>query len=109
MDKSYAEAAQDLGASPVQVFLKVTLPLSLPGIASGVMMVFMPTVSTFAVSEILTNNTIMLFGSVIQEQFNNLMWNQGAALSFIMLIIIGITTLIPGGRNDEATEGGAVV
>ena len=109
MDKSYAEAAQDLGASPAQVFLKVTLPLSLPGIASGVMMVFMPTVSTFAVSEILTNNTIMLFGSVIQEQFNNLMWNQGAALSFIMLIIIGITTLIPGGRNEDAAEGGAVI
>lgn len=109
MDKSYAEAAQDLGASPVKVFLKVTLPLSLPGVASGVMMVFMPTVSTFAVSEILTNNTIMLFGSVIQEQFNNLMWNQGAALSFIMLIIIGVTTLIPGSKNSETVEGGATV
>ncbi|MBP5488424.1 MAG: ABC transporter permease [Bacteroidales bacterium] len=109
MDKSYAEAAQDLGASPVKVFLKVTLPLSLPGVASGVMMVFMPTVSTFAVSEILTNNTIMLFGSVIQEQFNNLMWNQGAALSFIMLIIIGVTTLIPGNKNSETVEGGATV
>ncbi len=109
MDKSYAEAAQDLGASPVKVFLKVTLPLSLPGVASGVMMVFMPTVSTFAVSEILTNNTIMLFGSVIQEQFNNLMWNQGAALSFIMLIIIGVTTLIPGSKNESTVEGGATV
>ncbi len=108
MDKSYAEAAQDLGASPWTVFFKVTLPLSMPGIMSGVMMVFMPTVSTFAVSEILTNNTIMLFGSVIQEQFNNLMWNQGAALSLIMLIIIGITTLLPGGRDSEAAGGATI-
>lgn len=105
MDGSYAEAARDLGASPVQVFFKVILPLSMPGIASGVMMVFMPTVSTFAISEVLTNNTIQLFGSVIQDQFYNLMWNQGAALSFIMLIIIGLTTLIPGSRNDSAVEG----
>ena len=105
MDKSYAEAAQDLGASPVKVFLKVTLPLSMPGVISGVMMVFMPTVSTFAVSEILTNNTIQLFGSVIQEQFYNLMWNQGAALSLVMLLLIGITKLIAGGKDDQVQEG----
>ena len=107
MDQSYVEAAQDLGATPVQVFFKVTLPLSFPGIVSGIMMVFMPTVSTFAVSEILTNNTIQLFGSVIQEQFYNMMWNQGAALALVMLIIIGITTLIPGG-DDEPVEGGLI-
>ena len=107
MDPSYREAAQDLGANSMTVFFKVTLPLSLPGIVSGVMMVFMPTVSTFAVSEILTNNTIMLFGSVIQEQFYNMMWNQGAALSLMMLIIIGITTLFTG-KNEEANEGGLI-
>lgn len=107
MDKSYAEAAQDLGASPATVFLKVTLPLSMPGILSGVLMVFMPTVSTFAVSEILTNNTIQLFGSVIQEQFYNLMWNQGAALSLIMLIIIGVTMYISPDKDEEA-EGGLI-
>ncbi len=105
MDKSYIEAAQDLGAGPVTAFFKVTLPLSMPGILSGAMMVFMPTVSTFAVSEILTNNTVMLFGSVINEQFNNLMWNQGAALSFIMLIIIGITMLASNGKDEESAGG----
>ena len=107
MDKSYAEAAQDRGASPMTVFLKVTLPLSMPGILSGILMVFMPTVSTFAVSEILTNNTIQLFGSVIQEQFYNMMWNQGAALALVMLVIIGITTLIPGNKSAEQ-EGGLI-
>ena len=107
MDRSYSEAAQDLGASPATVFRKVTLPLSLPGVMSGVMMVFMPTVSTFAISEFLTNNKIQLFGSVINEQFNNLMWNQGAALSFMMLIIIGLTTVIFGG-DEQVSEGGLV-
>lgn len=101
MDRSYIEAAQDLGASPLKVFLKVVLPLSMPGVVSGVMMVFMPTVSTFAVSEILTNNRIQLFGSIIQEQFNNLMWNQGAALSLLMLIIIGITTLFQKDKDEN--------
>ena len=101
MDRSYIEAAQDLGASPAKVFLKVTLPLSMPGVMSGVIMVFMPTVSTFAISEILTNNTIQLFGSIIQEQFNNLMWNQGAALSLVMLIIIGLSTLLQKNKDDN--------
>jgi len=108
MDRSYIEAAQDLGATPAQVFRKVTLPLSMPGVLSGIMMVFMPTVSTFAVSEILTNNTIQLFGSVIQEQFYNMMWNQGAALALVMLILIGLTTLIPGGKNTAEQEGGLI-
>ena len=106
MDKSYAEAASDLGATPSQVFAKVTLPLSMPGIASGVMMVFMPTVSTFAISEFLTNNKIKLFGTIIQENINSSMWNYGAALSFIMLLIIGLTTLLSGG--DREVEGGTV-
>ena len=105
MAKSYIEAAQDLGAKPSTVFRKVTLPLSMPGIVSGAMMVFMPTVSTFAISEILTNNTIQLFGSIIQEQFYNMMWNQGAALSLVMLIIIGITMFFSN-NEESANEGG---
>ncbi|MCQ2143358.1 MAG: ABC transporter permease [Bacteroidales bacterium] len=107
MDKSYAEAAEDLGANPVQVFAKVTLPLSMPGVWSGVLMVFMPTVSTFAISEFLTNNKIKLFGTIIQENINSSMWNYGAALAFIMLIIIGITTLFSS-DDDKQVEGGTV-
>ena len=108
MDKSYAEAAQDLGATPGQVFRKVTLPLSMPGVWSGVMMVFMPTVSTFAISEFLTNNKIKLFGTIIQENINNSMWNYGAALSLIMLIIIGLTTALQGGEQTEEVSGGLI-
>ena len=102
MDKSFAEAAQDLGAKPVEVFTKVTLPLSMPGVLSGVMMVFMPTVSTFAISEFLTNNKIKLFGTIIQENINNSMWNYGAALALIMLVIIGLTTFFQGKDTSEA-------
>ena len=107
MDKSYAEAAQDLGATPWKVFWKVTVPLSKPGIVSGVMMVFMPTVSTFAISEFLTNSKIKLFGTIIQENINSSMWNYGAALAFIMLIIIGITSLLSG-KDDKEAVGGLV-
>ncbi len=107
MDKSYSEAAQDLGATPWQVFWKVTVPLSMPGVSSGILMVFMPTVSTFAISEFLTNNKIKLFGTIIQENINSSMWNYGAALAFIMLIIIGVSTLFSGDDEKEA-EGGLI-
>ena len=105
MDISFSEAAQDLGARPREVFWKVTLPLSMPGVVSGIMMVFMPTVSTFAISEFLTNNKIKLFGTIIQENINNSMWNYGAALSLVMLVIIGITTSFQSREDDEEAGG----
>ena len=107
MDKSYAEAAQDLGATPWKVFWKVIVPLSMPGVASGVLMVFMPTVSTFAISEFLTNNNIKLFGTIIQENINSSMWNYGAALALIMLVIIGLTSFLQG-SDKKSSEGGLV-
>ena len=107
MDPSYAEAAEYLGAKPASVFWKVTVPLSMPGVMSGILMVFMPTVSTFAISEFLTNNKIKLFGTIIQENINSSMWNYGAALSLIMLIIIGLTTLFSDSEKT-GTEGGMI-
>ena len=104
---SYAEAAEDLGATPWKVFWKVTVPLSKAGITSGVMMVFMPTVSTFAISEFLTNNKIKLFGSIIQEKIYASQWNYGAALALIMLVIIGITSVFAQ-EDDQAIEGGTI-
>ncbi len=105
MDHSLIEAAQDLGATPTQVFGKTILPLSMPGITSGILMVFMPTISTFAVAELLTLNNIKLFGTVIQESINNSLWNYGSALSLIMLVLIGLTSLFS--KDDETSnEGG---
>ena len=107
MDHSLIEAAEDLGATPSEVFRKVTIPLSMPGVMSGIMMVFMPTISTFAIAELLTMNNVKLFGTTIQENINNGMWNYGAALSLIMLVIIGITSLFSDG--DEQTDSESLI
>ncbi len=108
MDRNLIEAAQDLGATPFQVFSKTIFPLSMPGVTSGVMMVFMPTISTFAIAELLTMNNIKLFGTTIQENINNGMWNYGAALPLIMLLLIGITGLISGEENKTSNQGGLI-
>ena len=104
MDHSLIEAAEDLGATPSEVFRKVTIPLSMPGVMSGIMMVFMPTISTFAIAELLTMNNVKLFGTTIQENINNGMWEYGAALSLIMLVIIGITSLFSDGEEQTDSE-----
>ncbi len=109
LDHSYIEAAQDLGASPVKVFTKVTVPLSMHGVMSGVMMVFMPTISTFAISELLTLNKVKLLGTTIQENINNGMWNYGSTIALIMLLIIGITTLFSDKEDTRANEAGGLL
>lgn len=112
MDVSLFEAAQDLGANRIRVFTKVILPLSAPGVYSGIIMVFMPTVSTFAISELLTHNKITLFGSLIQRSFGEggtTMWNYGAALSLIMLLIIAGTSFFGQGDADVDNQKGGLL
>lgn len=109
MDKSYEEAAFDLGATPWKVFWKVTVPLSMPGVWSGVLMVFMPTISTFAIAELLTLNKVKLFGTTIQENMNNGFWNYGSALALIMLLIIGLTSLLEDNDEKRENEGGGLI
>ena len=106
IDKNLIEAAQDLGAGRRKVFTKVIFPLSLPGVLSGILMVFLPTISTFAISELLTMNNIQLFGSVIQTYImQSDTMNYGAALSLIMLLIIGITSLFTGDDAENESAG----
>ncbi len=111
MDKSYIEAAKDLGSGSVHTFFKVRLPLSLPGIMSGVLMVFMPTVSTFAISEILGDTSTYMFGNIINDWFTasgGSGWNMGSAYSLILLALIGVTMLIANkvtGGKASATGG----
>ncbi|MBQ0102937.1 MAG: ABC transporter permease [Prevotellaceae bacterium] len=109
MDHSYVEAAQDLGATPLQVFRKVTLPLSMPGVGSGVLMVFMPTISTFAISELLTMNKVKLFGTTIQENINNGLWNYGSCLALIMLVIIGVSQMFVSQDDLDSDEKGGLI
>ena len=92
MDKSLIEAANDLGANPVQSFLKVTLPLSLPGVLSGITLVFLPAVSSFFIPKLLGGGQYVLVGNVIETQFlTSGDWYFGAAISLIMAIIIMIS------------------
>ncbi|HRR89310.1 MAG TPA: ABC transporter permease, partial [Eubacteriales bacterium] len=94
IDKSYFEASQDLGANGVTTFLKTTLPLSLPGVLSGIIMVFIPTISTFAISQLLSDSTIFLFGDSIQTKFDQGMFGVGSVMSLVMLIMVLLTNLI---------------
>lgn len=108
-DQNLIEAAQDLGANPRQVFFKTILPLSAPGISSGIMMVFMPVISTFAIAELLTINNIKMFGTTLQENIYNGTWNYGAALSLVMLLLIGLTTLLNSEGTTKAAEEGNLI
>ena len=111
MDKSYLEASYDLGASPVRSFLKVTLPLSMPGVVSGVLMVFMPAISTIGITEMLGNKDVYLFGNLINDYLGEFYtWNIGAAYTFIMLLLIAVSMLIANrfGNGETSAKGGNV-
>ena len=90
LDRNLLEAARDLGANSAQVFLRVILPLSLPGVLSGVTMVFVPSVSTFAISRLLGGGTQMMLGDLIEQQFLGGAYNPhlGAAISMVMMVIV---------------------
>ena len=88
MDKSYAEAAKDLGADPMNVLVKTILPMSLPGIISGITMVFIPSISTFAISQLLSDSTIYLFGDSIQTKFDQGVYGVGSIMSIVMLVMV---------------------
>ena len=90
LDRSLIEAARDLGANTFQVFRRVILPLSLPGVLSGITMVFVPSVSTFAISKMLGGGTELLLGDLIEQQFMGNAYNPqlGAAISLVMMVIV---------------------
>lgn len=88
MDKSFAEASNDLGASGLKTFAKVTLPLSLPGILSGVMMVFMPTFSAYAITGMLGDADSNVIGGVIDSLIGSGLWGIGSALAFVLLLLV---------------------
>jgi spermidine/putrescine transport system permease protein len=107
IDKSVMEAAYDLGANDMKRLLKVTIPLSMPGVMSGITMVFMPAMTSFVIPNLLGSGKVNLIGNMIEQQF--LMtydWGFGAALSFVLMIIILISMSIIQ-RNDGEMEGGA--
>ncbi len=108
LDRDLNEAAADLGANKLNVFLKITLPLSIPGIISGVMMVFLPAMTNYVVLDMLHNSTYIM-GSLIGSYFNAYDWNNGAMISVVLLVIIFIITLLTNHFGDDNQGGGRVV
>ncbi len=92
LDHSQMEAAADLGCNPVQVFFRNTLPQSVPGIISAIEMVFMPVMSSYVISDTLSEGKITLLGNYIYLDFTQGLWNEGSFMALIMLIIIAVAT-----------------
>ena len=105
LDHSLIEAARDLGANGLNVFRRVILPLSLPGVLSGITMVFVPSVSTFAISKMLGGGTELLLGDLIEQQFLGGAYNPqlGAAISLVMMVIV-VLCMVVMNRFGEGEE-----
>lgn len=109
LDNSLLEAANDLGASSVQTFLKVTLPLSVPGIISGIVMVFLPSMTNYVVLDMLYNSTYVM-GSLIGSYFASYDWHNGSMIALVLLLIILIFTLFTNKYEEEDNNrGGALL
>ena len=102
VDLSVIQAAEDLGANKFQTFTKVIFPLTLPGVISGITMVFVPAMTTFVLSDLLGGSKILLIGNVIEQQFkqvNN--WHMGSGLSLVLMIFIAISMAIMNKYDKE--------
>lgn len=109
LDKRYLEAASDLGCNSIKTLFRVTLPLSLPGVISGITMVFVPSISTFYISQKLGGGSFDLIGDTIERQFKNVStYNIGAAISLVMMILILISVAVMNRFADD-DEGGMIV
>ncbi|MDR1801326.1 MAG: ABC transporter permease [Lachnospiraceae bacterium] len=105
IDKDVITAARDLGANSIQTFARIILPLSTPGIISGITMVFVPALTTFVISDLLGGSKILLIGNVIEQEFkqgNN--WNAGSGLSLVLMIFIVISMALIA-KYDKEGEG----
>ena len=110
IDHRLVEAAEDLGCNGFQVFTKVTLPLSVPGILSGITMVFVPAVSTFYISQKLGGTDTVLIGDVIERMFKQAdNPNLGAALSLVLMLLVFVCTGIMNRFAGDNEEGGVIV
>jgi spermidine/putrescine transport system permease protein len=107
LDKSQIEAARDLGANPTQVFFKNIIPQAVPGIVSACLMTFMPTMSSYVISDTLSEGKITLFGNYIELEFTNKAWNDGSFMALVMLILIAITMVISQKFSKDDEKGGS--
>lgn len=107
MDKSQIEAAKDLGANGFQTFVKMIIPMTMPGVVSAIMMVFVPTMSSFVISDALSEGQVNLIGSKINNAFGLSQWGDGSFMAIIMLLLIIFTLLLTKNVHKENnTRGG---
>ncbi len=107
--KDYIEAARDLGANNFTILFKIILPLTVSGIVSGITMVFVPALTSFAVSEILGGGKVLLIGNVIEESFmQGMQWNAGSGLSFVLMLFVFASMALTS-IFDKDGEGGTAV
>ena len=107
IDRDVISAARDLGANNLQTFLRIILPLSVPGIISGITMVFVPSLTTFVISDLLGGSKILLIGNVIEQEFKQgSNWNTGSGLSLVLMIFI-IASMAMIAKYDKEGEGNA--
>jgi spermidine/putrescine transport system permease protein len=104
IDQDIVNAARDLGANSRQTFRKIIFPLSLPGVISGITMVFVPSLTTFVISTILGGSKIVLIGNVIEQQFRLGNWNTGSGLSLVLMIFILFSMAVIS-KYDKGSEG----
>ena len=105
IDKSYLEAAKDLGATGPKAFVKITLPLSKAGIMSGVSMVFLPSMTNYVVSNYLTFRNVKIIGKLIDDYFMGDLWHDGSFIALLLLVFMFFVTWITGGfKADEQSE-----
>lgn len=104
LDKSQLEAAADLGANPAQVFFKSVVPQSIPGVVSACTMTFMPTMSSYVISDVFSEGKITLFGNFINLEFNNKLWNDGSFMALVMLVLIGLTMLVTNFTDKKKVD-----
>ncbi len=105
IDPSLIEASSDLGATPVETFLNVTLKMSVPGVINGIMMTFLLSISTFVIPKLLGGGQFMLIGNLIENQFISVgNWNFGSAISIILTIIILLGLTLMRKFDKESSE-----
>ena len=105
IDPNVVNAARDLGANELQTFIKITFPLTLPGVISGITMVFVPALTTFVISKLLGGSKILLIGNVIEEEFTQAgNWHLGSGLSIVLMIFI-IFNMVISAIFDKNGEG----
>ncbi len=106
IDDDVINAAKDLGASNFQTITRILIPLSVPGIISGINMVFVPALTTFVISNLLGGSKILLIGNVIEQEFTGSNWHLGSGLSLVLMVFILVSMAFMA-KYDKEGEGAA--